>query len=54
MALPRDAISLPRDGYCLLSLTLPARESEGSAAAWWNGTARRHTLKMRVECSKNT
>ena len=35
-------------------LLSPACESEGSAAAWWNGTAGRHILKMRVECSKNT
>ena len=54
MALPRDAISLPRDGYCLLSLTLPRTRIRGECSCRWNGTARRHTLKMRVECSKNT
>ena len=54
MAPPRDATSLPRDGYCLLFLTPPRARIRGSAAAWRNGTARRHTLKMRVECSKNT
>jgi len=38
MALPRDAISLPRDGYCLLSLTLPCTRIRGECSCMvkWN------------------
>ena len=39
MALPRDAISPSRDGYCLLSLTPPRRtriRGEYSCMAEWN------------------
>ena len=38
MALPRDAISLPRDGYCLLSLTLPRTRISGECNCMveWN------------------
>ena len=53
-ALPRCHIAPPRWLLPTLPYSPPHANSEGSAAAWWNGTARRCTLKMRVECSKNT
>ena len=55
MALPRDAISLPRDGYCLRSLTLPRTRIRGecSCMAEWNSKEAHPEDEGRVQ-SKNT